>query len=157
MDKETPTSVTLSDFTSKKRRLTAGQPLLVLAIYSWSLPIILFVVFLIGFLIGYFLRPVTHSTQAARPTSAANQATAGSSEQSRQQIMALIAAQTSNYIGNERAPVRMYEFSDFRCPYCAKYNLETGKKIFANYINTGKVYLGFIHLAILGEDLSGPH
>lgn len=152
MDKESPTTTVLTDLSSKKRRAATGKPLLVLAVYSWTFPIVVLVTFIAGFLLGFYLRPSANPAQAARPNAAIAQNPTAQNESSRQQVLELLANQTKNYIGDKQAPVRMYEFSDFRCPYCAKYNLDTGKKIFSNYVEQGKVYLGFVHLAILGED-----
>jgi protein-disulfide isomerase len=152
MDNETTPTINLPEPSGKKRRVSSAKPLLVVAVYSWTLPIVLLGTFLAGFLLGYVLRPPANAFQAARPTSAVNQNVTPASDNSRQQLMDLLASQTNHYIGNEKATVRMYEFSDFRCPYCAKYNLESGKKIFSKYVDQGKVYLGFVHLAILGED-----
>jgi len=152
MDKETPSTPILPNLSAKKRTAAKGNPLLVVAIYSWTLPIVILVTFLIGFLLGYFMRTSTTSVQAFRPTPVEDQNALAQNENQRGQIMKLIASQTNHYIGNQQAPVQMYEFSDFRCPYCAKYNLETGKRIFSKYVEQGKVYLGFVHLAILGEE-----
>ncbi|PWH16025.1 MAG: hypothetical protein DDG59_10230 [Anaerolineae bacterium] len=152
MDKETSNTPLLPEIPKKKRQPASGKPLFVLAVYSWTFPIIIILTFTVGFLLGYSVRSGSNLAQAVRPTVAQSQNNSAQNESSRQQMLALLANQTKNYIGNEQAAVRMYEFSDFRCPYCARYNLDTGKKIFTNYIDTGKVYLGFIHLAILGED-----
>ncbi len=152
MDKESPSTPISTPPSAKKRSAARGTPLFVMAIYSWSFPIALLITFIIGFFLGYVIRPMSNTVQAVRPTSATNQMITAQNESQRQQMLELLAAQTKNYIGNPNAPVRMYEFSDFRCPYCAKYHLETGKRILSNYVNQGKVYLGFIHLAILGEE-----
>ncbi|GAB4468908.1 MAG: thioredoxin domain-containing protein [Anaerolineales bacterium] len=152
MDNETPTTTLFPQPSNRKRRTVTGKPLLVIAVYSWTFPIVLVLTFLVGFLLGYYLRPTTNPSRVANPTAAPDQNNTAQNENSRQDMLELLVNQTKNYIGNENAPVRMYEFSDFRCPYCAKYNLETGEKIFANYVEKGKVYLGFVHLAILGED-----
>jgi protein-disulfide isomerase len=152
MDKESPNKPLFTEMLGKKRRSAGGQPLFVLAVYSWTFPIAILLAFIAGVLLGYFVRADSNPGQAVQPTVAQTQNNTAQNEGSRQQILALLAEQTKNYIGNEQAPVRMYEFSDFRCPYCARYNLDTGKKIFTKYVDTGKVYLGFVHLAILGED-----
>jgi protein-disulfide isomerase len=152
MDKESHTTPLLPEMSNKKRRSASGQPLFVLAVYSWTFPIAILIAFIAGIFLGYFVRPGSNPGQAAQPTDVQNQNNTAQNEASRQQMLALLAEQTRNTIGNEQAPVRMYEFSDFRCPYCARYNLDTGKKIFSKYVDTGKVYLGFVHLAILGED-----
>jgi|Deesub1362A_J573_1020465.scaffolds.fasta_scaffold00430_5 protein-disulfide isomerase len=45
------------------------------------------------------------------------------------------------YIGNENAEVTIIEFSDFTCPYCAKFELETLPKILERY--DGKIKFVF--------------
>lgn len=152
MDEKLPNLPVLPEMPNKKRRSASSQPLFVLAVYSWTFPIALLIAFVAGILLGYFVRSDSNPGRAAQPTAVQNQNNTAKNESRQQQMLALLAAQTRNYIGNEQAPVRMYEFSDFRCPYCARYNLDTGKKILSKYVDTGKVYLGFVHLAILGED-----
>ena len=51
----------------------------------------------------------------------------------------------SPVLGDEDAPVTIIEFSDFECPFCAKWNLETKGQIEEQYINTGKVKLVYMH------------
>lgn len=45
--------------------------------------------------------------------------------------------------GLEDAPVTIVEFSDFECPFCARFVKETLPKIEENYIKTGKVKFVF--------------
>jgi len=42
-------------------------------------------------------------------------------------------------LGFENAPVTIVEFSDYQCPFCARFYLETFPKIKKEYIDTGKV------------------
>jgi protein-disulfide isomerase len=51
-------------------------------------------------------------------------------------------------LGNPDAPVTMVEFSDFQCPYCAQYALETLPQIEVQYIETGLVYYVFKDLPL---------
>ncbi len=47
---------------------------------------------------------------------------------------------SQDYIkGNPNAPVTIVEFSDFQCPFCAKFYADTYKSIEEEYILTGKV------------------
>jgi protein-disulfide isomerase len=50
--------------------------------------------------------------------------------------------------GSARAPVTVYEMSDFQCPYCKKFALETFPAIERDYINSGKVRWVFINFPL---------
>jgi len=41
--------------------------------------------------------------------------------------------------GNPDAPITIVEFSDFQCPFCAKFHSTTFPQLEANYIDSGKV------------------
>jgi len=45
--------------------------------------------------------------------------------------------------GTEGAPVTIVEFSDFECPYCARFFSQTLGDIEKNYVDTGKVLMVF--------------
>ena len=63
---------------------------------------------------------------------------------SNQPIMELkISADNDPIIGNSNAPITIIEFSDFQCPFCAKFHIETLPKITDEYIKEGKVKLVF--------------
>ena len=47
------------------------------------------------------------------------------------------------YLGNSNATVTMTEFSDFECPFCARFTRDTKPQIQQNYIDTGKVKFVF--------------
>ncbi len=44
-------------------------------------------------------------------------------------------------VGSEKAPVKLEEFSDFQCPACRQLYLQTLRRVTADYVVTGKVYL----------------
>ncbi|MBI2507460.1 DsbA family protein [Candidatus Woesearchaeota archaeon] len=44
-------------------------------------------------------------------------------------------------LGNKDAPLTIVEFSDFQCPFCARFRSETFEQIKSQYIDTGKVKL----------------
>lgn len=46
-------------------------------------------------------------------------------------------------LGDEDAPVTIVEFSDFQCPYCAKFYSGPYQDIKKNYVDTGKVKIVF--------------
>ena len=45
-----------------------------------------------------------------------------------------------NSMGDPNAPVKMVEYSDYQCPFCARFHRETEEQIIQNFVNTGKVY-----------------
>ncbi len=50
-----------------------------------------------------------------------------------------ISIEGDPFLGDENAPVTIIEFSDFECPFCAKFHKETFPQIKEKYIDTGKV------------------
>jgi protein-disulfide isomerase len=48
-----------------------------------------------------------------------------------------------NAMGDPNAPVKIVEFSDFQCPYCARFWKETEPQLVEEYVKTGKVYFVF--------------
>jgi len=44
-------------------------------------------------------------------------------------------------LGDKNAPITIIEFSDFQCPFCAKFHSETLPELKKNYIDTGKAKL----------------
>ena len=50
--------------------------------------------------------------------------------------------------GSPKAPVTVYEMSDFQCPYCRKFAQETFPGVVRSYIATGKVRWIFINFPL---------
>jgi protein-disulfide isomerase len=50
--------------------------------------------------------------------------------------------------GSPTAPITVYEMSDFQCPYCRRFALETFPAIEKEYIVTGKVRWVFVNFPI---------
>jgi protein-disulfide isomerase len=50
--------------------------------------------------------------------------------------------------GSAKAPVTVYEMSDFQCPYCRQFALETFPQLEREYIRTGKVRWTFINFPL---------
>ena len=57
-------------------------------------------------------------------------------------------SESMEYIENPDAPVTIIEFSDFQCPYCAKFYSETLPKIKEEYVKTGKVRIVYKHFPL---------
>ncbi|MFB5620622.1 MAG: thioredoxin domain-containing protein [Nitrosopumilus sp.] len=54
-----------------------------------------------------------------------------------------ISADNDPIIGNPDAPITIVEFSDFQCPFCARFHTQTLPLIIEEYIEQGKVKLVF--------------
>lgn len=52
-----------------------------------------------------------------------------------------VSAEGNYFKGEEDAPLVLYEFSDFQCPFCARFYTDAFPQIEENYIKTGKVKL----------------
>ena len=50
--------------------------------------------------------------------------------------------------GSPKAPVTVYEMSDFQCPYCRQFALETFPPLERDYVKTGKVRWVFINFPL---------
>lgn len=61
------------------------------------------------------------------------------SEQEKQPIK--ISVDDDPVRGNSDAPITIIEFSDFQCPFCARFHVQTLPLLLENYIDTGKVKL----------------
>lgn len=48
-----------------------------------------------------------------------------------------------NAMGDPNAPVKIIEYSDFQCPYCAHFTTQTEQQLIDAYIDTGKVYFEY--------------
>lgn len=51
-------------------------------------------------------------------------------------------------IGKKNAPLVMYEFSDFQCPFCKQFFTDSFKNLKTKYIDTGKVRLVYRHFPL---------
>lgn len=56
------------------------------------------------------------------------------------------------FVGSANAPVTIAFWTDFQCPFCKQFELNTLPQIIENYVNTGKVKVVFMDLVFLGND-----
>jgi protein-disulfide isomerase len=57
-----------------------------------------------------------------------------------------------NSMGDPNAPVKVEEYADFQCPYCAQYAFEIEPKLTKDFIETGKVYYTYYSLSFIGPE-----
>lgn len=55
-------------------------------------------------------------------------------------------------IGDPNAPVKLTEYGDYQCPFCAQFNQQTMPQLLDQYIATGKVQLTFVPFSFLGDE-----
>lgn len=56
------------------------------------------------------------------------------------------------FIGQANAPITIVEWSDYQCPYCKQFELNTLPQIIKNYVDTGKAKIVFMDFTFLGND-----
>lgn len=54
-------------------------------------------------------------------------------------------------MGDLNAPVVLVEFSDYRCPFCAKFGRETEPELVQRYVKTGKLRIEWRDFPIFGD------
>lgn len=54
--------------------------------------------------------------------------------------------------GDPNAPVRIVEFSDFQCPFCQRFTLETAPLVLEQFVETGRASLEYRHFSFLGPE-----
>jgi protein-disulfide isomerase len=57
-------------------------------------------------------------------------------------------AVTTRSKGSPTAPITVYEMSDFQCPYCRSFALETFRALEKEYISPGKVRWVFVNFPL---------
>lgn len=55
-------------------------------------------------------------------------------------------------LGDANAPLTVFIFSDYQCPFCGKFYQEAERQIRESYVKTGKVNMVYKDLAFLGQE-----
>jgi protein-disulfide isomerase len=61
-------------------------------------------------------------------------------------------AQHGATLGNPNAPLRMVEFVDLQCPFCAQYTRDVLPTLVQRYVRTGKLSIEMRPLSFIGDD-----
>jgi len=75
-------------------------------------------------------------------------------EQASQPAQKITSPQINNaaVLGDPQAPITIFIFSDYQCPYCGKFYTESELLIRKNYVDTGKAKIVYKNLAFLGPE-----
>ena len=57
-----------------------------------------------------------------------------------------------NSVGDPNAPIKIEEFSDFQCPYCARFVSQTEAQLVNAYVETGKAIARFYKKADMAKE-----
>lgn len=110
-----------------------------LPIASWAVGLALVLgVFFSGYLVG-------RSSAKPAPQELVRTTSGPLGEQSRRDANDPFA------LGSETAPVTMVVFSDYRCPFCARYSTVTEPELIERYVNSGKLRIEWRDFPIFGE------
>ena len=55
-------------------------------------------------------------------------------------------------MGNDKAPIKVAEFGDYKCMYCRQFDLTVFPKLKKDYIDSGKVQFYFMNFPIIAQD-----
>ena len=68
----------------------------------------------------------------------------------------LSIADNDRILGSPTAPLTLYEFSDFQCPFCRKFFNETYTQLKKNYVDTGKLKIVYRHMPLSFHPAARP-
>lgn len=120
---------------------------------NWTAISIGLIAVLIGMVIGYFGRGVVGpEATAARGTQTAAAVALQTRSAANQEVMKMVIAEARHFKGDPNALVTLIEFSDFQCPYCGAWNKDAGLRIEQQYVEPGKVQVGYFHFPFLGQE-----
>ncbi len=98
---------------------------------------------------------VSDAAAAASPPAVAGDATPSSSPDTSAAAL-LTRADLGRIDGASSASVWLVVISDFQCPFCKRWHEETGPRIHADYVRTGKVRIAYLNLPISTHRNAAP-
>ena len=114
--------------------------------YSKVNPWMVSTLLLVGIIAGYFAGQlpfggavggtVTPEPAAGQP---APEAPVVLSDEEYDALSDSLVDEDDHILGDSDAPITVVEFSDFQCPFCARFHTETFGLLKQNYIDTGKI------------------
>lgn len=156
---QNPVPTAKSELPKSKQVQAEKNAALTVNIYSWATPVVGIIMLVVGLLAGYFGRPYltsqTGSTDTPATVNSASPAQIADlppANASAEEMMAYLTSQVRHFKGDAEAPITIIEFSDYKCPYCAKFAVEAEPQITQNYIDQGLVRFGYWHVAFLGPE-----
>lgn len=83
---------------------------------------------------------------------AAEQVDTGAAADQQQTVVDAQMLQAEDYmtIGSPDAPITLYEWTDYTCPYCGVFNRETLPVLLSEYVETGKVRIELHDVTYIG-------
>ena len=130
-------------------------PVITIAIQSWATPIVGLLMLVLGLLVGYYVRPlILNQTQSDASVNSALPVVIPTADNSaaEQKLMETVLPKVRHFKGDPNAPVTIIEFADFQCPFCGRFFAQTEPQINEQYIQSGKVRLGYFNFAFLGQE-----
>ncbi len=81
----------------------------------------------------------------------------GCTQQETKVNLGTLSSAGAGSLGSDSAPVTVIEYSDFQCPFCRKWFIESKAQLVSDYVNTGKVKFIFKDLPLNGHPLAGMY
>ena len=97
----------------------------------------------VAFFSGYTLGSQTVPPLVIQENTKSNTTPQPTQTQSTEEARIFVSLSDDPVKGNPNAPVTVVEFSDFQCPFCARFFAQTLPQIQQDYIDSGKVKLVF--------------
>ncbi len=111
----------------------------ILTVHLSTTTLAIAIVFIImGYLLGNVL-PITGKFTAIQTTGDSQTGTGNTQTGSGGPLQISDPFDDDPVLGDKKAPVTVIEFSDFQCPFCRRFYVQTLGELEKNYVDTGKV------------------